>query len=42
MTDEERFPPAYESESVRRWRHEQLPARQRLIEQGRWSELLYS
>jgi len=42
MTDEERFPPAYESESVRRWRHEQLPARQRLIESGTSFERHYT
>jgi arylsulfatase A-like enzyme len=42
MTDEERFPPAYESGSVRRWRHERLPARQRLMESGTSFERHYT
>ncbi len=34
MTDEERYPPPYESEAVARFRREQLPARASLRREG--------
>ena len=34
MTDEERYPPPYEDDAVRRFRAEQLPGRQRLAERS--------
>ncbi|MGI9579073.1 MAG: sulfatase-like hydrolase/transferase [Microthrixaceae bacterium] len=34
MTDEERYPPRYESDTIRKWRSEKLPARERLTKTG--------
>jgi arylsulfatase A-like enzyme len=34
MTDQERYPPPYESEALRRWRRDRLPARERIRTSG--------